>query len=57
MTTIKTPCYTVTPKNAFSYRKNLYKYNDKIVYIEYNVIPEKGVTCVTLLLKPLTESV
>lgn len=57
MTTIKTPCYTVTPKNAFLYRENLYKYNDKIVYKEYNVIPEKGVTCVTLLLKPLTESV
>lgn len=53
MTTIKTPCYTVTPKNAFLYRENLYKYNDKIVYKEYNVIPEKGVT---LLSKPLAES-
>lgn len=57
MTTIKTPCYTVTPKNAFLYRENLYKYNDKIVYKEYNVIPEKGVTCVTLLSKPLVEPV
>ena len=57
MTAIKTPCYTVTPKNAFSYRKNLYKYNVKIVYTEYNVIPEKGVTCVTLLSKPLVEPV
>lgn len=57
MTAIKTLCYTVTPKNAFFYRKNLYKHNDKIVYIEYNVIPEKGVTCVTLLSKPLAEPV
>jgi hypothetical protein len=57
MTAIKTLCYTVTPKNAFSYRKNLYKYNVKIVYTEYNVIPEKGVTCVTLLSKPLAEPV
>jgi len=57
MTTIKTPCYTVTPKNAFLYRENLYKYNAKIVNTEYNVIPEKGVTCVTLLSKPLVEPV
>lgn len=57
MTAIMTPCYTVTPKNAFSYRKNLYKYNVKIVYTEYNVIPEKGVTCVTLLSKLLAEPV
>lgn len=57
MTAIKIPCYTVTPKNAFSYRKNLYKYNVKIVYTEYNVIPKKGVTCVTALAKPLAEPV
>ena len=57
MTAIKTLCYTVTPKNAFSYRKNLYKYNVKIVYTEYNVIPEKGVTGVTLPLKPLVEPI
>lgn len=57
MTAIKTLCYTVTPKNVFPYRKNLYKYNVKIVYTEYNVIPEKGVTGVTLSLKPLVEPI
>lgn len=41
----------------FLIEKNLYKYNVKIVYTEYNVIPEKGVTCVTSLSKPLAEPV
>ena len=49
--------YTVTPKIKTSYRIFLYTQNLKIIKLLYSGISEKGVTCVTVPVKPLTEPI